>query len=72
MNWEWTKTKASTTGKNLFEIVSGRHTNHLPTLIAAISSIRRTTLRQSITDRLFDQAGMMIYFDKENNWRQAA
>ena len=27
---------------------------------------------RSITDRLFDQAGMMISFDKENNWRQAA
>ena len=60
--------------ENLFEIVSGRHTNHLPTLIT--TNLFRDQIERlygrSITDRLFDQAGMMISFDKENNWRQAA
>ena len=60
--------------ENLFEIVSGRHTNHLPTLIT--TNLFRDQIERlygrSITDRLFDQAGMMISLDKENNWRQAA
>lgn len=60
--------------ENLFEIISGRHTNHLPTLCT--TNLTRDQIERlygrSLTDRLYDQAGLILSFEKETNYRQAA
>lgn len=60
--------------ENLFEIISGRYGNDLPTLCTTnLTQIQIEKLYgRSLTDRLFDTRGMVIDFDTETNYRQAA
>ena len=58
--------------ETLFEIISGRHGNHLPTMVT--TNLTRDQIERlygrSLTDRLYDTAGMILSFESENNWRQ--
>ncbi len=60
--------------ETLFEIISGRNSNGLPTMVT--TNLDRDQIERlygrSLTDRLFDTAGTILSFEKELNWRQAA
>jgi len=58
--------------ETLFEIVSGRHGNHLPTMVT--TNLTRDQIERlygrSLADRLYDTANVILSFEKENNYRQ--
>ena len=60
--------------ETLFEIVSGRHGNHLPTMVT--TNLTRDQIERlygrSLADRLYDTANVILSFEKENNYRQNA
>jgi len=60
--------------ETLFEIISGRHGNHLPTMVT--TNLTRDQIERlygrSLADRLYDTANVILSFEKENNYRQNA
>jgi len=60
--------------ETLFEIISGRHGNHLPTMVT--TNLTRDQIERlygrSLADRLYDTANLILSFEKENNYRQNA